>query len=72
VLLPDDADGAATLRAAAALRGSGIAVAIGDVAEGAGQDIRRARVIDDAHVEYEGVVRTVDAVAAMLRPGAPR
>jgi ATP phosphoribosyltransferase regulatory subunit len=72
VLLPDDADGAATLRVAAALRGSGIAVAIGDVAEGAGQDIRRARVIDGAHLEYEGVVRALDAVAAMLRPDVPR
>ena len=72
VLLPDAGDGAATLRVAAALRGSGIAVAIGDVAEGAGQDIRRARVIDEAHVEYEGVVRAVDAVIAVLRPGAPR
>ena len=72
VLLPDAGDGAATLRVAAALRGCGIAVAIGDVAEGAGQDIRRARVIDEAHVEYEGVVRAVDAVIAVLRPGAPR
>jgi ATP phosphoribosyltransferase regulatory subunit len=72
VLLPDAADGAATLRVAAALRRSGIAVAIGDVAEAAGQDVRRARVIDDAHVEYDGVARAIDAVVAMLRPDAPR
>ena len=72
VLLPDDGDGTATLRVAAALRGSGIAVAIGDVAEGAGQDIHRARVIDEGHVEYEGVARAVEAVIAVLRPGAPR
>jgi ATP phosphoribosyltransferase regulatory subunit len=72
VLLPDDRDGVATLRVAAALRGSGIAVAIGDVAEAAGQDIRRARVIDETHLEYEGVVRAVEAVIAVLRSGAPR
>jgi ATP phosphoribosyltransferase regulatory subunit len=72
VLVPDTGDGTTTLRVAAALRRAGIAVAIGDVAEGAGQDVRRARVIDGAHVEYEGVVRAVDAVVAMLRPGVPR
>jgi ATP phosphoribosyltransferase regulatory subunit len=72
VLRPDDGDAAATLRVAAALRRSGIAVSIGDVAEGAGQDVRRARVIDEAHIEYEGVVQAVEAVAAALRPDVPR
>jgi ATP phosphoribosyltransferase regulatory subunit len=72
VLMPDEGDAAATLRVAAALRRSGIAVAIGDVAEAAGQDVRRARVIDDAHVEYDGVARAIDAVVAMLGPDAPR
>jgi len=69
VLLPAG-DGIATLRVAAALRGSGVAVAIGDVAEGAGQDVRRARVVDESHLEYEGVVRAVEAVIAVLRPDA--
>ena len=56
----------ATLRAAAALRALGVAVAIGDVAEHAGQEVRRAKVIDAAHVEYEGVTRAIEALAAML------
>ena len=72
VLAPDDGDGTTTLRVAAALRGSGIAVAIGDVAEAAGQEVRRARVIDEQHVEYEGVVRALDAVIATLIAPAPR
>src|SRR5207244_2826654 len=72
VLAADDGDGATTLRVAAALRGSGIAVAIGDVAEAAGQDIRRARVVDEGHVEYEGVVRAIEAVIAALTAGPPR
>jgi len=72
VLAPDDGDDAATLSVAAALRAAGIAVAIGDVAESAGQDVRRARVIDEAHLEYEGVVRALDAVIAVLTAGEPR
>jgi ATP phosphoribosyltransferase regulatory subunit len=72
VLAPDDGDGAATLSVAAALRAAGIAVAIGNVAESAGQDVRRARVIDEAHLEYEGVVRALDAVIAVLTAGGPR
>jgi len=63
-------DDATTLRVATALRSAGIAVAIGDVAEHAGQDVRRARVVDEAHLEYEGVVRAVEAVIAVLT-GSP-
>jgi len=66
LLAPDGGDGAMTLQVAAALRAAGIAVAIGDVAERAGQDVRRARVVDDAHVEYDGVVRALEAVIAVL------
>jgi ATP phosphoribosyltransferase regulatory subunit len=66
---PDDAT---TLRVAAALRGAGVAVAIGDVADSAGQDVRRARVVDDAHVEYEGVPHALEAVIARLSGPVPR
>lgn len=66
VLAPDGGDGTTTLRLAAALRGLGLAVAIGEVADSAGQDVRRARAIDDEHVEYEGVVRPLEAVIALL------
>lgn len=72
VLAPDDGDGTTTLRVAAALRGSGIAVAIGEVAEAAGQEVRRARVVDEGHVEYDGVMHTLEAVIAMLTAGPPR
>lgn len=58
-----------TLQVAAALRSRGIAVAIGDSVETAGQDVRRARAVDEAQVEYEGVVRDVEATAAMLSGG---
>jgi ATP phosphoribosyltransferase regulatory subunit len=71
LLLAPHVDDATTLRVAVALRGAGIAVAIGDIAEGAGQDVRRARVIDDGHVEYEGVARELEAVIAALT-GGPR
>lgn len=71
VLAPAASD-ESTLRVAAALRAMGLAVAIGDVAEHAGQEVRRARVVDDAHVEYEGVVRAVDALVAVLAEGSPR
>ncbi|HEV2250721.1 MAG TPA: ATP phosphoribosyltransferase regulatory subunit [Candidatus Limnocylindria bacterium] len=71
VLLPGGGDGATTLRVARSLRGSGIAVAIGDVAEAAGQDVRRARVVDEGHLEYEGAVRAIEAVIAALA-AAPR
>ena len=70
VLAPADSD-AATLAAAAGLRALGVAVAIGEVAEHAGQDVHRATVIDAAHVEYEGTSRTIAALAAVLT-GAPR
>jgi ATP phosphoribosyltransferase regulatory subunit len=66
VLAPDDGDGTTTLRVAAALRATGIAVAIGEVADSAGQDVRQARAIDDGHLEYEGVVRPLEAVIALL------
>jgi hypothetical protein len=66
VLAPDGGDGTTTLRLAAALRGAGLAVAIGEVADSAGQGVRRARAIDDEHVEYEGVVRPLEAVIALL------
>ncbi len=71
-MLTPGTDDAATLRVAAAMRAAGIAVAIGDVADGAGQDIRRARVIDEAHVEYEGVARAIEAAIAVLTGGRPR
>lgn len=70
VLTPGADD--ATLRVAAAMRAAGIAVAIGDVADSAGQDVRRARVIDEAHVEYEGVARALEAAIAVLTGGRPR
>jgi ATP phosphoribosyltransferase regulatory subunit len=72
LLLAAQGDDATTLRVAAALRGAGIAVAIGNVAESAGQDVRRARAIDGTHVEYEGVVRTLEAVVALLRGTGPQ
>lgn len=70
VLTPGADD--ATLRVAAAMRAAGIAVAIGDVADSAGQGVRRARVIDEAHVEYEGVARALEAAIAVLTGGRPR
>ncbi len=69
ILAPHE-DDATTLRVATAVRSAGIAVAIGDVAEHAGQDVRRARIVDEAHLEYEGVVRAVEAVVAVLS-GSP-
>ena len=71
VLAPAKSD-EATLAAAAALRSLGVAVAIGDVAEHAGQEVHRARVVDDAHVEYEGTTRALEALAAVLTRTAPR
>jgi ATP phosphoribosyltransferase regulatory subunit len=70
VLAPDTGDGAITLRVAAALRAGGVAVAIGDVAEPAGLDIKRARVIDDTHIELDGVARDLEAAIDLLTPGA--
>lgn len=66
LILTPHQDDATTLRVAAALRAAGIAVAIGDVAEHAGQDVRRARIVDDGHLEYESVVRAIEAVVAVL------
>jgi ATP phosphoribosyltransferase regulatory subunit len=66
LVLAAHADDATTLRVAATLRGAGVAVAIGDVAESAGQDVRRARIVDETHVEYDGAPRTLDAVVALL------
>lgn len=72
LILTPHRDDATTLRVASTLRAAGIAVAIGDVAERAGQDVRRARVVDEAHLEYEGVVRAMEAVVAMLAGGPAR
>ncbi|MHB8631818.1 MAG: ATP phosphoribosyltransferase regulatory subunit [Candidatus Limnocylindria bacterium] len=72
LLAPADGDDAMTLRVAAALRAAGIAVAIGAVAESAGQAVRRARVIDGGHLEYDGAVRAIEAVVAALTGGASR
>ena len=65
-LAAHDGDPAVTLRVAAALRSSGIAVAIGHVAEPAGRDVRRAQVVDGSHVRYDGGVRTIDELAERL------
>ena len=71
VLAPSASD-EATLAVAAGLRAQGVAVAIGDVAEHAGQPVHRAKVVDAAHVEYEGVTRAIEALAAVLIRSAPR
>jgi ATP phosphoribosyltransferase regulatory subunit len=71
VLAPADS-AEVTLAAAAALRALGVAVAIGDVAEHAGQDVRRARVVDAGHVEYEGSARAIEALAAVLTGSVAR
>jgi len=71
ILEPHEND-ATTLRVASALRSAGIAVAIGEVAEHAGQDVRRARIVDDARLEYDGAVRAIDAVVALLSGQAAR
>ncbi len=71
VLAPAASD-ETTLAVAAALRALGVAVAIGEVAEHAGQEVHRARVVDAAHVEYEGVTRAIEALAAVLTRSAPR
>ncbi len=65
VLAPNKSD-AATLSAAAGLRALGVAVAIGDVAEHAGQEVHRAKVVDATHVEYEGATRAIEALAGVL------
>ena len=71
VLVPS-ADDEHTLGAAAALRALGVAVAIGDVAEHAGQDVHRASVIDAANVQYEGASRTIESLAVSLTGTVPR
>ncbi len=65
VLAPASSD-TATLAAAARLRTLGVAVAIGDVAEYAGQDVHRASVVDAEHVRYEGVTRDLEGFATQL------
>ena len=67
VILGPGGDDIATLRAATALRGAGVAVAIGEVAETAGRPTVRAKVVDERHVEFEGSRRTVDELVAALR-----
>jgi ATP phosphoribosyltransferase regulatory subunit len=71
LVLAPSSSAEATLKAAAALRAFGIPVAIGDVAEHAGQTVRRGRIVDDDHVEYEGIVRAVGALGAFLTGGGP-
>ena len=70
VLLPAE-DHVATVAAATALRRAGLAVAVGDVAETAGRPTLRARAVDETHVEYEGVVRALDAFVAVLTGTPP-
>lgn len=65
-LLPSP-DAAMTLRVAAALRELGLAVAIDDVADAAGQRLVRARVLGAGEVEFEGRALPLEAFAAALR-----
>ena len=67
VVLERSSDDVGTLRAATALRGAGLAVAIGDVAETAGRAVVRATVVDERHVRYEGATRTIDELVGALR-----
>ena len=65
-LLPDH-DVRATLRLAAALRAAGLAVAIGEVAEAAGQPVVRASVADETHVRLaDGRLATAHELAREL------
>jgi len=66
VILVAAASDATTLRVAAALRSAGLDIAIGEVAESAGRATVRARVVDDAHLEYEGVARALEAFVAVV------
>lgn len=66
VLLEPAADTVATVRVATALRQAGIAVCIGPIAERAGREVRAARVVDEAHVAYEGESRSLDALVTLL------
>jgi len=59
-------DAVATVRVATALRRAGIAVCIGPSAERAGREVRAARVVDEAHVAYEGETRSLDALVTLL------
>ncbi|MFN2520553.1 MAG: ATP phosphoribosyltransferase regulatory subunit [Candidatus Limnocylindria bacterium] len=70
VLLPAE-DDVATIQVATALRRAGLAVAVGDVAETAGRPTLRARAVDETHVEYESVVRALDAFVAVLTGTPP-
>jgi ATP phosphoribosyltransferase regulatory subunit len=66
LLLDPAADAVATVRVATALRRAGIAVCIGPSAERAGREVRAARVVDEAHVAYEGETRSLDALVTLL------
>ncbi len=70
VLLPS-ADDVTTLLVATALRRAGLPVAVGEVAETAGRPTLRARAVDETHIEYEGVVRALDAFVAVLTGTPP-
>ena len=60
ITLRPAADERATMRCAAALRGSGLSVAIGEVAESAGLTIVNAEVVDERRVKLDDG-RVVDA-----------
>ena len=65
-LRPGSSD--ATARLAGALRGVGLKVAVGDVAEAAGLDVLSALVVDGAHVRLaDGRVLTPDELSRELR-----
>ena len=67
VTLRPNGDDRVSLRCAAALRGAGLAVAIGAVAEPAGQPIVIADVVDERSVRLaDGRVMTVDKFAREL------
>lgn len=63
-LAPGDAR--ITARLASRLRGAGIAVAIGGVAEPAGQRVVDATVVDETHVAIDGATRSVDELRREL------
>ncbi len=67
VVLAHASDDVAALRAASALRALGLAVAIGEVAETAGQRTVRAKVVDERTVEHEGRRLSLEAFRARVK-----
>lgn len=57
----------ARLRVAAALRREGLAVALGQMADSAGQPVVTVRVVDDGAVEHDGQRLTAAKLAQVLR-----